>query len=64
MWEFSWGNQAGRGVGEPGGEGGGGTSGAHEVPFVFLLIRVSRRWWRGVGEPPGASPIAAPLKVE
>ena len=37
-----------------------GESGAHEAPYVALLIRVSRA---GVGESPGAGAIAAPLDI-
>ena len=36
-----------------------GESGAHEAPYVALLIRASRP---GVGESPGAQPSAAPLE--
>ena len=49
---FSWGNQAGRGVGE---------SGAHEAPYVALLIQGIQR---GMGESGGAGLLAAPLDVE
>ena len=38
-----------------------GESGAHEAPYVALLIRVSRA---GVGESAGAAHTAAPLEVE
>ena len=38
-----------------------GESGAHEAPYVSLLIRASRP---GVGESPGASYTAAPLYIE
>ena len=38
-----------------------GESGAHEAPYVSLLIRVSSR---GVGESGGANNIAAPLEAE
>ena len=37
-----------------------GESGAHEAPYVSLLIRVSRA---RLGESPGASNIAAPLDI-
>ena len=42
----------------------GGISGAPEVPFVALVMRVSRRRWGAGGESPGAKDIAAPLDVE
>ena len=38
-----------------------GESGAHEVPYVALLIRSIQR---GTGESPGASAIAAPLDTD
>ena len=38
-----------------------GESGAHEAPYVALLIRVPSQ---GVGEPTGARDIAAPLYTE
>ena len=38
-----------------------GESGAHEAPYVALLIRVSRA---RVGESPGAQHTAAPLEAE
>ena len=38
-----------------------GESGAHEVPYVALLIRSIQS---GVGESPGAVSIAAPLEAE
>ena len=37
-----------------------GESGAHEAPYVALLIRVSRA---GVGESPGVETLAAPLEI-
>ena len=37
-----------------------GESGAHEVPYVALLLRSSQR---GTGESPGAGNTAAPLEV-
>ena len=37
-----------------------GESGAHEAPYVALLIRVSRA---RLGESPGASATAAPLDI-
>ena len=38
-----------------------GESGAHEAPYVALLIRASRN---RLGESPGANAIAAPLEIE
>ena len=38
-----------------------GESGAHEAPYVALLIRVSRA---RLGESPGATTTAAPLDTE
>ena len=38
-----------------------GESGAHEAPYVVLLIRVSRK---RLGESPGATATAAPLYTE
>ena len=38
-----------------------GESGAHEAPYVALLIRASRE---GLGESPRANSTAAPLEIE
>jgi len=38
-----------------------GESGAHEAPYVALLIWSVQR---GLGESPGAHPSAAPLEIE
>ena len=38
-----------------------GESGAHEVPYVAILIRSIQR---GTGESPGARDTAAPLETE